>query len=258
MHAQGEESLKQSKSEFWSGEEYDAQYGEDYANEISFLRDILTSQQASSLLDVCCGTGIVTIPLSNEASHVVGIDFSGAMVEFAIEKSATINNISFYEMDATNFDIGTKFDVVSMTGNAFQAFISDADFLSMLNQIKNHMGNNGTFIFDCRLPSPEHLEVTSGYEYWSSYISPKGGKVKVYGWDCVHPHSNDTMLHHIRRDYESGEQYHCEIELKYRSIDEIVNCLESAGLQLVGHYADWKKTPFTKVSNSIVGVVKAL
>ena len=71
--------MKQSKSEFWSGEEYDAQYGEDYANEISFLRDILTSQQASSLLDVCCGTGIVTIPLSNEASHVVGIDFSGAI-----------------------------------------------------------------------------------------------------------------------------------------------------------------------------------
>ncbi|OZT82661.1 hypothetical protein CIK04_22050 [Vibrio sp. 03_296] len=73
-----------------------------------------------------------------------------------------------------------------------------------------------------------------------------------------HPQLNDTMLHYIRRKYESGEQYYSQIELKYRSVDEIVKCLESTGLQLVECYADWEKTPLTKASNSIVGVVSAL
>ncbi|WP_181137210.1 class I SAM-dependent DNA methyltransferase [Vibrio hyugaensis] len=250
--------MKQSKSEFWSGEEYDAQYGKAYSNEISFLHDLLATYQASSLLDVCCGTGLVTIPLSNNLSRAVGIDFSSPMVEFAIEKSAAVDNISFCEMDAVDFNLGTQFDVVSMTGNAFQAFISNADFLSMLNRVKNHMGDNGVFVFDARLPCPENLEVTSGYQYWSSYISPTGEKVNVYGWDSAHPQSNDTMVHHVRRDYENGDQYHSKIELKYRSIDEIVSCLESVGLQLVRCYADWKKTPFTKASKRIVGVVSAL
>ncbi|WP_128824656.1 methyltransferase domain-containing protein, partial [Vibrio sp. 03_296] len=35
--------------------------------------------KASSLLDVCCGTGLVTIPLSKKLSHVVGIDFSSSI-----------------------------------------------------------------------------------------------------------------------------------------------------------------------------------
>ncbi|WP_157806516.1 MULTISPECIES: class I SAM-dependent DNA methyltransferase [Vibrio] len=250
--------MKQSKSEFWSGEEYDAQYGSAYASEISFLRELLSSQKASSLLDVCCGTGLVTIPLSKKLSHVVGIDFSSSMVNFAIQKSSAMSNLTFYEMDAVDFNLGTEFDVIAMTGNAFQAFISDSDLLSMLKRVKNHMSATSTFVFDSRLPSPENLEETERYEYWTTYTSTSGEKVNVYGRDSFHPQLNDTMLHYIRRKYESGEQYYSQIELKYRSVDEIVKCLESTGLQLVECYADWEKTPLTKASNSIVGVVSAL
>ncbi|MDV6250520.1 class I SAM-dependent methyltransferase [Vibrio sp. EA2] len=250
--------MKQSKSEFWSGEEYDAQYGNSYAGEISFFQDLISHQKALSLLDVCCGTGLVTIPLSRKLSHVVGIDFSGSMIDFAKYKSSNISDIAFYEMDAADFNLETVFDLIVMTGNAFQAFISDADFSSMLNNINSHMHAESLFVFDSRLPCSEHFETTSSHEHWSSYKSPTGENVDVYGLDSRHPQLNNTMLHHVRREYENGEQYHSYIELKYRSIDEIVKGLERNGLQLVEYYADWKKTPLTETSTSFVGVVRPL
>ncbi|MCG9776434.1 hypothetical protein L1D49_24520, partial [Vibrio diabolicus] len=96
------------------------------------------------------------------------------------------------------------------------------------------------------------------YEHWYSYKSPTGENVNVSGLDSRHPKLNNTMLHHVKREYENGEQYHSYIELKYRSIDEIVKGLERNGLQLVEYYADWKKTPLTETSTSFVGVVRPL
>ncbi|HCG8613269.1 class I SAM-dependent DNA methyltransferase [Vibrio parahaemolyticus] len=250
--------MKQSKSEFWSGEEYDAQYGNSYTGEISFFQDLIFHQKVLSLLDVCCGTGLVTIPLSRKLSHVVGIDFSSSMIDFAKYKSSSISGIAFYEMDAADFNLQTVFDLIVMTGNAFQAFISDEDFSSMLNNINSHMHAKSLFVFDSRLPCSEHFETTSSYEHWSSYKSPAGENVSVSGLDSRHPKLNNTMLHHVRREYENGEQYHSSIELKYRSIEEIVKGLERNGLQLVEYYADWKKTPLTETSTSFVGVVRPL
>lgn len=212
----------------------------------------------SSLLDVCCGTGLVTIPLSKKLSRVVGIDFSSSMVAFAKHKSSGCRNVVFYEMDAVDFKLNNVFDVVIMTGNAFQAFISESDFLAVLRNIKNHMHNDSIFVFDTRLPSPNNLETTCTYKYGSTYTSSSRGEVNVYGLDCNHPDSEDTMLHYMKRCYENGEEYESQIELKYRTIEEISNKLKSNGLKLIECYSDWCKTPILASSTNLVGVVKPL
>ncbi|OOF13539.1 hypothetical protein BZG84_15580 [Salinivibrio sp. PR932] len=250
--------MKQSRSEFWSGEEYDAQYGNYYSDEISFFQDLMLHRNILSLLDVCCGTGLVTIPLSKKLSHAVGIDFSRSMVDFAKHKSSNTSNVTFYEKDAVSFDLKSVFDLIIMTGNAFQAFLSDTDLSSMLENVKKHMHGNSFFVFDCRLPCPKYFETTNNYEYWSSYTSYSGENVDVYGLDSRHPTLSNTMLHRVRREYENGMQYQSYIELKYRSIDEIGDRLEQHGLQLVERYADWKKTTLTESSTSFVGVVRPL
>ncbi|ROV60639.1 hypothetical protein EGH82_08410 [Vibrio ponticus] len=44
--------MKQSKSEFWSGEEYDAQYADRYSHEIALLQQIAIEQNAKSHLRI--------------------------------------------------------------------------------------------------------------------------------------------------------------------------------------------------------------
>lgn len=251
-------TLQQSKTEFWSGEEYDAQYGHSYSAEISFLQTLIRQKKVKNLLDVCCGTGIVTIPLSTDLTHSVGIDFSIPMINHAKSKSFRLHNIDFHEMDAIAFNLGKTFDLLSMTGNAFQAFISDEDLISVLRNIRQHMNHNSLFVFDTRLCGLTSLEMTNSYEHWDSYINPRGIEVQVFGRGQPHEHIANTILLDIRREYQNGDQYDSQIELKYRSLSEIREHLAHCNLELVELYSDWKKSPFEGSSKGIVGVVRAL
>lgn len=120
------------------------------------------------------------------------------------------------------------------------------------------MHANSIFVFDTRLPSPDNLATTNAYEYWSTYTSSTRGEVKVYGLRSEHSKLEDTMLLHIRRDFENGEQYDSHIELKYWPIEKITEMLDRSGLKLVERYSHWDKAPFTEPSTNFVGVVKRL
>ncbi|CAE6894578.1 methyltransferase activity [Vibrio sp. B1FLJ16] len=73
----------QDLTEFSSGIEYDAQYSQHYDEDIEFIKRQIQVIHAHSLLDVCCGSGIVTIPVSENLKCTVGIDISKGMLEDA-------------------------------------------------------------------------------------------------------------------------------------------------------------------------------
>ena len=56
----------QDLTEFGSGIEYDAQYEQHYHHDITFITRLIEETNARSVLDVCCGSGIVTIPVSEQ------------------------------------------------------------------------------------------------------------------------------------------------------------------------------------------------
>lgn len=64
-------------------------------------------QEGDSLLDLACGTGLVTIPAKKEvkSGRVVGIDFSSGMLAVAQRKAKQHSlDITFYRHDISNLD----------------------------------------------------------------------------------------------------------------------------------------------------------
>ncbi|CAI2374937.1 unnamed protein product [Moneuplotes crassus] len=61
--------------------------------------------EKGTVLDVGCGTGILSIPLSKKFERVYGIDISQSQIDKAIEKSEEFKNISYHYQNS--HDIGS-------------------------------------------------------------------------------------------------------------------------------------------------------
>ncbi len=74
---------------------------------LSIIKKRGVDLKSKRILDIGCGTGIYTLPLSNEALSVIGIDFSTAMIErLNVEKNKRdIKNVEAVCASWKDFDI---------------------------------------------------------------------------------------------------------------------------------------------------------
>lgn len=69
-----------------------------------------------NVLDIACGTGVVTKRLSHKvgrAGHVVGADTSVTAIKIAQKYNKENSNVSFVNSDAENFSFSQRFDAVT-------------------------------------------------------------------------------------------------------------------------------------------------
>lgn len=71
-------------------------------------------QHADSILDLACGTGILTRRLATcfSQSKIVGVDITKSYLEIAEKNSTSFSNISFVLQDAEKLALGKKFDLI--------------------------------------------------------------------------------------------------------------------------------------------------
>jgi len=76
----------------------------------------LAKQVGGNILEVACGTGLVTISLAQQGIPITGLDITSAMLAHAKHKSEQLGlSIRWIEGDARNFDLSGKFNFIYMT-----------------------------------------------------------------------------------------------------------------------------------------------
>ncbi|TIM85770.1 class I SAM-dependent methyltransferase, partial [Mesorhizobium sp.] len=127
--------------------------GVDFDYCVGFAKD------AGSVLDLGCGTGQLAAALADRRS-VTGVDPAPAMLDVA-RRRAGGQRVDWVEADARNVRLGRRFDLVILTGHAFQVFLTPEDREAVLATIAVHLAADGCFIFDTRNPvAQEWLEWT--------------------------------------------------------------------------------------------------
>lgn len=251
----------QDLREFNSGADYDAQYDKHYEPEISTLSRI-AAEQGGPVLDACCGTGIVTIPVAenNPDLKVVGFDISKAMLAQARLKNQqkSLNNLSFHEADAVHFDLfdlDLEFKLAFMTGNSFQGFMSEKDVKQVLRNIHDHMAPKAKLYFDTRLMENFDFSKQTDFELASSYIDAKGRDVNYYMKRIKHDVNNNISYIEKKRSYEDGQEIFSGIDLKFFPYDYLITLIEECGFKFAGQYSNWSLDSF---DNEGAGVVLEL
>ena len=77
-----------------SGHHYDDTFGEQ-KNDIEFLLSLIGSEP-KNILEVCCGTGRVFIPLAKTGHNMTGIDYDIGMLARLHEKAKGLTNIKYH------------------------------------------------------------------------------------------------------------------------------------------------------------------
>ena len=81
-----------------------------------------------NVLDPCCGTGRILLPLAQAGHTATGFDAEEAMLNRLSAKAQGVPRLNFRKMDAVTGDWGQGFDVVVLAGNILINIESDMDY----------------------------------------------------------------------------------------------------------------------------------
>lgn len=133
--------------------------GEIYDKMNEFLDDYEFYKQwcikaSGHVLELCCGTGRLTIPLKKAGIDIAGLDFTHAMLERAKMKANKENvTIDFIEGDMRNFEMNRKFAMIFIPFNSLQNTYTRDDIEAVFSCVRQHLLPNGLFIIEIFNPS---------------------------------------------------------------------------------------------------------
>jgi len=236
----------------------------------------LAQETGGPVLEIACGTGRVSIPIARLGYDVTGLDLVPGMLALARSKSANLPT-HWVQGDARKFDLGQRFRLIFLTGNAFQAFLTNADQQALLERVRAHMHDEGLFAFETRNPrwaNPAHtgpirhdnglfalLETLTQEEPWRTYTDANGREVRVSKtqvYDHVTQVLHWTTYRRWREGDKAGEEQTSmtHIAVRYTFPQELAALLHYNGFTMIRQYGDWSGEPLTIASPSIIVVCR--
>lgn len=115
----------------------------------------LASESGDSILELACGTGIITIELAHAGFHVTGLDISSDMLQVAQEKIAredadVQSRIRLIEADMKDFKLDEKFNGIFIPSNSFGYLITLDEQKSCLQASHAHLKPPGLSYYHTR------------------------------------------------------------------------------------------------------------
>jgi SAM-dependent methyltransferase len=194
------------------------------------------------VLDLGCGTGLLCSACAAKGHDVTGVDPSAAMLEVAHRKPHT-DHIDWVLSDAEEFRSDKRFDLIIMTGNAFQVLEDDTAIAAGLATMRHHLAPHGRAVFESRNPRIDWARRWEGEEVSYTHNGvPVQQLIHVLGW------SGDRLTFEQRYSF-GGHTLVSRSRLRFASRDEIERLVARAGLTVDALYGDWKRGPFDASSS---------
>lgn len=215
-----------------------------------FYRSLAGEVRARNVVDLGCGTGILTVTLASAERTVVGVDPSASMIGFARNRPGAAQ-VDWVVGDSTSIP-GTGYDFAVMTGNVVQA-IPGAAWPRTLQDLRTAMADGGTLAFESRNPAARA---------WDNWAFEDRRRASLHGplierRTVSAPSPGVVELQASTTFAATGECVHETQLLAFRHRTTITNDLFEADFAMEATYGDWIRTPFADDAPIMVFVCRA-
>jgi len=209
----------------------DVDYGE-WANYVETIM-MQEANKPHKILELACGTGNITIPLSHKGYDVIGLDISEDMLMVAKNKALKNNkNIFFIQQDMTDLQLEDKYDCVLSMCDGINYIVNEKDLTKVFQNVYDTLEDEGVFIFD--ISSHYKIKNILGNNTFGENLDDI-----CYIWENYFDEDSSTIEMELTFFVQDGKYYRKEEEYHIQrayQLEEIINILNQVNFNNIKVY----------------------
>jgi ubiquinone/menaquinone biosynthesis C-methylase UbiE len=218
--------------------------------QLQFLKNLFKPD--GYVLDLACGTGRHSIPLTQQGYNIVGFDVSTNLLQIARQRSKELELVRG-DMRFLPFKPQTFIATISMD-TSFGYLPSEADDVVSLVEVKRVLNQQGVFVLDVfnrekltlkyqnKNPIAKWKEYPSFFLFQKRTISLDGGWLRDL-WTI--------------QDKENGQPSIFEHSVRLYERNKLESMLERAGFVIKDVYGGYKEENFSPTSSRLILIAEA-
>jgi SAM-dependent methyltransferase len=217
--------------------------GEDHA----YYRSLADEVDARSIVDLGCGTGLLTRSLAGTGRMVTGVDPSRTMLDYARRQPGRVL-VTWVHGDASALAPSGTVDLAVCTGNAVM-HLGPRELPSALASLAGALRSGGTLSFESRNPAYREWERWTPEATYGERDTPAG---YLREWLDVTEVREGRVVFDAHNVFPDGEDRVYTSVLFFRSPEEFQRELDRAGFTDITWSGDWYGGPVTDESRILV------
>jgi ubiquinone/menaquinone biosynthesis C-methylase UbiE len=180
---------------------------------------------AHRVLDIGCGTGTFACLLAQHGVEVIAVDPAAASLGIAREK-AYAERVHWVLGDASAIAAKDQ-DLVTMTGNAAQVFVTESTWFSALRAAHSALQPGGRLVFEVRDPTKEGWRGWTREKTYRRLELPQQGDLET--WIDLMEVAPPLIAFRHHFIFADGTTMVSDSTLRFRSQAEVVDSLADTG-----------------------------
>ena len=209
--------------------------------------------QDGLVLELGCGTGVLTRKLAAKGYDMIGVDYSEDMLEIAMDHRQEGEDILYLLQDMREFELyGTVRAAVSIC-DSMNYIVEYQDLVQVMKLVNNYLDPGGIFIFDLNTPY-KYEEILGentfaenrpeGSFIWENYYD---GETGINEYDLT------LFVREKEGIYRKFEETHYQ---RAYELEQVRRAIKEAGLEFVAAYDAGTHKPVQQDSQRIYVIAR--
>lgn len=213
----------------------------------------LAGETPLQILDIGCGTGWLAVELANRGHMVTGADPSDAMLSIARARPGA-ELVTWLHSPVEKLSVPARYDLVIMTGHAFQTLLEDQAIAKGLASIRSHLVRGGAFAFETRnSDAREWLEWTPEATR-ETVITHDVGVVETF--NDITQVDGPLVTYESHFSFGNGDRLTTRDTVRFMGQDELDRFLRAAGFSDIQWQGDWDGSPVHPENHELIVVAR--